>query len=50
MDVTLGTGDVAAIRRELGSMPASRGDRPAPRRPAAGRRRRGRGVLATWHQ
>ena len=29
MDVTLDTGDVAAIRRELGAMPASRADRPA---------------------
>ena len=27
MEVTLGTGDVASIRRELGSMPASRAER-----------------------
>jgi NADH-quinone oxidoreductase subunit G len=53
MDVTLGTGDVAAIRRELGSMPASRGDRPAaPKVSARGLPKPGEreAVLATWHQ
>jgi NADH-quinone oxidoreductase subunit G len=52
MDVTLGTGDVMAIRRELGSMPASNSARPlapavapaAPAKPGAGE-----AVLATWH-
>jgi NADH-quinone oxidoreductase subunit G len=52
MDVTLGTGDVMAIRRELGSMPASNSSRPvapmvaaaAPAKPGAGE-----AVLATWH-
>jgi NADH-quinone oxidoreductase subunit G len=52
MDVTLGTGDVMAIRRELGSMPASNSARPmapavaptAPATPGAGE-----AVLATWH-
>jgi NADH-quinone oxidoreductase subunit G len=52
MDVTLGTGDVAGIRRELGSMPASRADRPAAPAvaytalPAVGEHE---AVLATWH-
>jgi NADH-quinone oxidoreductase subunit G len=53
MDVTLGTGDVAAIRRELGSMPASRGDRPAvPKVPARRLPKPGEreALLATWHQ
>ncbi|NMO54374.1 NADH-quinone oxidoreductase subunit G [Actinoplanes sp. TBRC 11911] len=52
MEVTLGTGDVMAIRRELGSMPASNSARPvapmvaagAPAKPGAGE-----AVLATWH-
>jgi NADH-quinone oxidoreductase subunit G len=53
LGVTLGTGDVAAIRRELGSMPASRSGRPAapsvspPPLPTPGERE---AVLATWHQ
>ncbi|AGZ38626.1 NADH-quinone oxidoreductase subunit G [Actinoplanes friuliensis] len=53
MDVTLGTGDVGAIRRELGAMPASRSARPtlpavepvAVRKPSAQE-----ALLATWHQ
>ena len=53
MDVALGTGDVGAIRRELGAMPASRlgppgrcrASPPAPL-PRAGRRRGGPGHLA----
>ena len=52
MDVTLGTGDVMAIRRELGAMPATRSARPsvpavraaAPPEPGAAE-----AVLATWH-
>ncbi|GID95515.1 NADH-quinone oxidoreductase subunit G [Amorphoplanes digitatis] len=52
MDVALGTGDVSSIRRELGSIPASRSDRPAvpavaaaePAKPGAGE-----AVLASWH-
>ena len=56
MDVTLGTGDVAAIRRELGTMPASRSDRPAAPSvaagtlPDAGERRGGAGHLAPPHR
>jgi NADH-quinone oxidoreductase subunit G len=52
MDVTLGTGDVAAIRRELGTMPASRSDRPAAPSVAAGTLPdvgEREAVLATWH-
>jgi NADH-quinone oxidoreductase subunit G len=53
MDVTLGTGDVSVIRRELGAMPPSRAARPAVptvsaiTRPAAEAQE---AVLATWHQ
>ncbi|HET6532949.1 MAG TPA: NADH-quinone oxidoreductase subunit G [Actinoplanes sp.] len=52
MEVTLGTGDVAAVRRELAVMPASRGARPTspsvrpadlPKPGAA------EAILATWH-
>jgi NADH-quinone oxidoreductase subunit G len=53
MDVTLGTGDVNTIRRELGSMPATRAVRPAvPTVSAAARSAPGEreAVLATWHQ
>jgi NADH-quinone oxidoreductase subunit G len=53
MNVTLGTGDVNTIRRELGAMPASRSERPAApgRSPEAlPRPARGEAVLATWHQ
>jgi NADH-quinone oxidoreductase subunit G len=52
MDVTLGTGDVMTIRRELGSMPASSSGRPStPSRtatplPAPGA---GEAILASWH-
>ncbi|MFI5894257.1 NADH-quinone oxidoreductase subunit G [Actinoplanes sp. NPDC051513] len=50
--ISLGTGDVMAIRRELGAMPPSKADRPAlptvapaaAKAPAAGE-----AVLATWH-
>jgi NADH-quinone oxidoreductase subunit G len=50
--ISLGTGDVMAIRRELGAMPPSRADRPAPptaapvAAPKLGERE---AVLATWH-
>jgi NADH-quinone oxidoreductase subunit G len=53
MDVTLNTGDVMAIRRELGAMPASRAERPAvPAVAAASVATPGAGeaVLATWNQ
>ena len=53
MDVVLNTGDVNAIRRELGSMPASRSDRPAvPTVPAAALPKPGaaEALLATWNQ
>ncbi|MFG1605572.1 NADH-quinone oxidoreductase subunit G [Actinoplanes sp. NPDC049265] len=53
MDVTLGTGDVTTIRRELGAMPASRSERTAlPTVSAAAAARPGahEAVLATWHQ
>jgi NADH-quinone oxidoreductase subunit G len=52
MDVALGTGDVNTIRRELGSMPASRSGRPAGPSvdtvalPEPGEHE---AVLATWH-
>jgi NADH-quinone oxidoreductase subunit G len=52
MDVTLGTGDVNTVRRELGSMPASRSGRPpvpavaAAALPKPGERE---AVLSTWH-
>ncbi|MEU4419488.1 NADH-quinone oxidoreductase subunit G [Actinoplanes sp. NPDC024001] len=53
LDVTLNTGDVLAVRRELGSMPASSAPRPA--QPAAvttdlPRTGEHEAVLATWHQ
>jgi NADH-quinone oxidoreductase subunit G len=55
LGVTLDTGDVTAIRRELGAMPPTRAARPLPpteapataARPADGE---GEAVLATWHQ
>jgi NADH-quinone oxidoreductase subunit G len=52
MNVTLGTGDVNVIRRELGTMPASQSARPAApstaarELPALGEHE---AVLATWH-
>jgi NADH-quinone oxidoreductase subunit G len=53
MDVTLGTGNVDSIRRELGALPATRARRPAaPTVPAAAPPEPGEreAVLATWHQ
>jgi NADH-quinone oxidoreductase subunit G len=52
LDVRLGTGDVNSVRRELGSLPASRADRSAapdvaPAEPAVPGT--GEAVLATWH-
>jgi len=52
MDLALGTGDVNAVRRELGGMPVSRSERPsAPTVPAAALPQPGEheAVLATWH-
>ena len=51
--VDLGCSDMAAIRRELGSLPVSRADRPpAPRVAPTAAKKAGPGeaVLATWHQ
>ncbi|MGI5211524.1 NADH-quinone oxidoreductase subunit G [Plantactinospora sp. CA-290183] len=53
LDVQLGTGDVNNVRRELGTLPPTRANRPAtpavepaePVRPGAGE-----AILATWHQ
>ncbi|MEV6305102.1 NADH-quinone oxidoreductase subunit G [Actinoplanes sp. NPDC051861] len=53
LDVSLNTGDVMAVRRELGHMPASSTARPAqPTVEAAGLPTPGEheAVLATWHQ
>jgi NADH-quinone oxidoreductase subunit G len=53
LGVELNTGDVTAIRRELGSMPPSRVSRPYPPMVApadAARPGEGEAVLATWHQ
>jgi NADH-quinone oxidoreductase subunit G len=53
LGVALGTADVNSIRRELGGMPASRSDRPAAPRVAAGvpaTTGEREAVLATWHQ
>ncbi|WP_067494573.1 NADH-quinone oxidoreductase subunit G [Actinoplanes sp. TFC3] len=53
LDVVLGTGDVGAIRRELGAMPASASARPALPGVAAGSLPKpgaGEAVLASWHQ
>ena len=52
LGVTLGTGDVNAVRRELGGLPVTRAQpRPAPVNPpgAAARPGSGEAVLATWH-
>jgi NADH-quinone oxidoreductase subunit G len=52
IDVTLGTGEVSLIRRELAAMPASRVGRPAlPSVRPAGLPKLGanEAVLATWH-
>jgi NADH-quinone oxidoreductase subunit G len=53
LDVTLGTGDVNTVRRELGSLPVTRADRPqAPAHEPADvvEPAEGEAVLATWHQ
>jgi NADH-quinone oxidoreductase subunit G len=53
MGVLLGCPDVVAIRRELGSLPATRGERtPAPKYSvgAAAKPTAGQAVLSTWHQ
>jgi NADH-quinone oxidoreductase subunit G len=53
MEVTLGTGDVIAVRRELARMPASRANRPAAPAVPAGALptpHESEAVLATWHQ
>lgn len=52
MNVTLGTGDVMAIRRELGAMPASNSGRvstPSVNAGALPKPGAGEAVLATWH-
>ncbi|MEU4238904.1 NADH-quinone oxidoreductase subunit G [Actinoplanes sp. NPDC026619] len=52
LDVTLGTGDVATIRRELGTMPASKASRPALPTVGAGSLAKpgtNEAVLASWH-
>jgi NADH-quinone oxidoreductase subunit G len=52
LNVTLGTGDVMAVRRELAAMPASQSGRPAAPAVAAGtlpRPGEHEAVLATWH-
>ncbi|GAB2929020.1 NADH-quinone oxidoreductase subunit G [Micromonospora polyrhachis] len=53
LGVSLGIGDVNGIRRELGSLPASRSDRPGPPIVAPGTPAvvaAEQAVLATWHQ
>ncbi len=53
LGVTLGTGDVHQVRRELGGMPAGSGTNPASPAVApapAPRPGPGEAVLATWHQ
>ncbi|WBB77957.1 NADH-quinone oxidoreductase subunit G [Micromonospora sp. WMMD882] len=53
LGVTLGTGDVLSVRRELGALPATRTDRPATPSVApqpAPQPGAGEAVLATWHQ
>ncbi|GIE98226.1 NADH-quinone oxidoreductase subunit G [Paractinoplanes rishiriensis] len=52
LEFTLGTGDVMAVRRELGAMPPSKAARPSvPTVSAAALPQRGEreAVLATWH-
>ncbi|WP_213451492.1 NADH-quinone oxidoreductase subunit G [Rhizomonospora bruguierae] len=52
LGVALGTGDVNAVRRELGGLPATRADRIEPPRVSgigAARPGDGEAVLATWH-
>ncbi|WCN81908.1 NADH-quinone oxidoreductase subunit G [Micromonospora sp. LH3U1] len=53
LDVRLGTADVPSVRRELGTLPATRLSRPAAPSVAPGRVPHpgdGEAVLATWHQ
>jgi NADH-quinone oxidoreductase subunit G len=53
LGVTLGTGDVNSVRRELGSLPATRTERPMPPTVAPGvlpELGDGEALLATWHQ
>jgi NADH-quinone oxidoreductase subunit G len=53
LGVELRTGEVAAIRRELGGLPATRADRPDAPLVAAGSAAtpsQGEAILATWHQ
>ena len=53
LGVSLGTGDVNAVRRELGSIPGSRSARPAAPAVAASplpRTGAQEAVLSTWHQ
>ncbi|GGK21095.1 NADH-quinone oxidoreductase [Pilimelia terevasa] len=53
LGVVLGAGDVDAVRRELGGLPAANGSRPAPPRTdpvAQAELGRGQAYLATWHQ
>jgi NADH-quinone oxidoreductase subunit G len=52
LGVTLGTADVATVRRELGSLPATRSGRPAAPAVEAGAApvpADGQAILATWH-
>ena len=52
LGVTLGTGQVNLVRRELGSLPATRSERPDAPMTAPGSRpalAAGEAVLATWH-
>ncbi|GLW32135.1 NADH-quinone oxidoreductase subunit G [Actinoplanes regularis] len=52
LEVTLNTGDVQAVRRELGAMPASTARSESPSVAAGARTEPGEreAVLATWHQ
>ncbi|WP_410810304.1 NADH-quinone oxidoreductase subunit G [Micromonospora sp. 067-2] len=53
LDVRLGTADVPSVRRELGTLPATRTQRPAAPSVAPGTAPHpgaGEAVLATWHQ
>jgi NADH-quinone oxidoreductase subunit G len=53
LGVTLGTGEVNSTRRELGSLPATRAQRPGPPEVAPAdpvRPGAGEALLATWHQ
>ena len=52
MDLALGTGDVNAVRRELGGLPVSRSERstaPAVKAAALPKPGQHEAVLATWH-